>query len=71
MRDVTKWLSEVHILWEKKLGKILDKDIEPSQQILVLKSTVCNKFADKLDDCYTFRHEDKFGFSERLVNRLM
>lgn len=47
------------------------KPSEPDQGILYLKADGVEAFDGKVEGCYTFRADGKFGFSEQLVNQLM
>lgn len=49
----------------------VEGQLEITQDVLWIKNVVVEALKDTDEELYTFRYDDKFGFSERLVNQLM
>lgn len=72
METAAEWYDKVMENGRKNYHVHYDKIRETDQGILVLKSVASKFFEQKNpEEYFTFRHKDKFGFNERLVNVLM
>jgi len=55
----------------KETSKSVEKPLEVSQDAIWFKTIICDALCDKYEGIYTFKANDKFGFSEGLVNQII